>query len=133
MTAQLLFTALLTTISLMAFTHLRQIPLVGVAVICAALFGVYLVWMPDQATLIANLIGVGRGTDLVLYVWVMISSAVLLILYLKSRAQFEVVTALARAVALSEQRRDAQRELVPFESKPRMASRRKSRNESRRK
>jgi hypothetical protein len=130
MIAQLLFTALLTTISLMAFGQLRQIPLVGVAVICAALFGIYLVWMPDQATLIAHLIGVGRGTDLVLYVWVMISSAVLLILYLKSRAQFEVITALARAIALSEQRRDAQREVALFESKP-MA--RKSRNERRRK
>ena len=68
MIAQIVFTLLLIAIVLMAIVQLRRIPLVGAAVICAALFGGYLVWIPQHATLIAHLTGVGRGTDLVLYV-----------------------------------------------------------------
>ena len=100
MIAQLFFTALLTMIVLTAFVQLRQIPLVGATVICAAIFGGYLVWVPDHATLIAHWMGIGRGTDLILYVWILISSAILLILYLNAREQFQVITVLARTIAL---------------------------------
>ena len=44
--------------------------------------------------------GIGRGTDLILYVWILISSAILLILYLNARQQFQVITVLARTIAL---------------------------------
>jgi hypothetical protein len=104
MIAQIVFTLLLIAIVLMAFVQLRRIPLVGAAVICAALFGGYLVWIPQHATLIAHLIGVGRGTDLVLYVWVLISFAILFVLYLNTREQFQIITVLARTVALAEAR-----------------------------
>jgi len=104
MIAQFFFTALLITIALVAFAQLRQIPLVGAPVLCAAFFGGYLVWMPDNATAIAHSIGIGRGADLILYVWVLISCAILLILYLNIRRQAEIITALARAIALSEHR-----------------------------
>jgi small membrane protein len=104
MIAQFFFTALLLAIGLVTFAQLRQIPLVGATILCAALFGGYLVWMPDHATVIAHWIGIGRGTDLILYVWVLISSAILLVLYLNVRAQLAIITVLARAIALSEAR-----------------------------
>lgn len=104
MIAQIVFTLLLIAIVLMAIVQLRRIPLVGAAVICAALFGGYLVWIPQHATLIAYLTGVGRGTDLLLYVWVLISFAILFVLYLNTREQFQIITVLARTVALAEAR-----------------------------
>jgi small membrane protein len=108
MIAQITFSLVLLAIVLMAFVQVRQIPLVGAAVISAALFGGYLIWNPDNATAMAHWFGVGRGTDLVLYVWVLISSAVMLILYLNSREQFQIVTGLARAIALAEASTNAQ-------------------------
>ena len=100
MIAQALFTLLLLAVVLVAFAQLRQIPVLGGAVICIALFGAYIVWVPDHATYLANSIGIGRGADLVLYIWVLISSAVLLLLHLNSRNQLELITALARRMAL---------------------------------
>jgi len=104
MIAQIVFSLVLLAILLMAIVQLRQIPLVGAVVICAALFGGYLIWSPEQATAMAHWLGVGRGTDLVLYVWVLISFAVMLILYFNSREQLQSVTSLARAIALAEAR-----------------------------
>ena len=100
MIAQVVFTIILFAVLLAAFAQLRQIPLVGGLVIWAALSGAYLVWMPDHATYVANLFGIGRGADLVFYIWVLISSAVLLLLYLNSREQLQLITALARKIAL---------------------------------
>ena len=102
MIAQLFFTVVLTVVTLVAFAQLSQIPVVGLVVICAALFGGYIVWVPDHATYLANLIGIGRGADLLLYVWVLISCAILLLLYLNLREQSQLITALARKMALAE-------------------------------
>jgi hypothetical protein len=109
MIAQVVFTVVLIAVMLVAFAQLPRIPLVGGMVVCAALFGTYIVWMPDHATYLANLVGIGRGTDLVLYVWVLISCATLLLLYLNLREQFQVITALARRMALA----DASRQETP--------------------
>jgi hypothetical protein len=102
MIAQVVFTIMLIAVVMIAFAQLPRIPLVGGMVICAALFGAYIVWMPDQATYLANLIGIGRGADLVLYVWVLISCAILLLLYLNLREQLQLITALARRMALTD-------------------------------
>jgi small membrane protein len=106
MIAQVVFTIVLIAIALIAFAQLPQIPLIGGAVICTALFGAYIVWMPEHATYLANLIGIGRGADLVLYVWVLIGSATMLLLYLKLREQFQLITTLARKMALADAARD---------------------------
>jgi hypothetical protein len=106
MIAQVLFTLILIAVLLVAFAQLRQIPLVGGLVVCIALFGDYVIWVPDHATYLANLVGIGRGADLILYVWVLIGSAVLLLLYLNSREQLQLITILAREMALAEAERD---------------------------
>ena len=109
MIAQILFTLVLSAVVLIAFAQLPQIPLVGSIAIVAAVFGAYIVWMPDHATYLANLIGIGRGADLVLYVWVLISSAVLLLLYLNIREQLQLITELVRSMALAEARRPSKK------------------------
>lgn len=102
MIAQVLFTLALLAVVLIALAQLAQLPLIGGASICVALFGIYLVWMPEEATYIAKFVGVGRGADLIMYIWILISFSVLLLLYLSTRNQLQLITALARNIALKE-------------------------------
>ena len=106
MIAQVVFTLVLMAVMLIAFAQFPQIPLVGGVVISAALFGAYIVWMPDHATYLANWVGIGRGADLVLYVWVLISCAILLLFYLNIRDQLQLITTLARRMALADAARE---------------------------
>ena len=105
MIAQIVFSFILSAVLFVAFAQLGRIPLVGGIVICAALFGGYLVWMPGHATYLANAVGIGRGADLIFYVWVLISSAILLLLHLNAQEQLRLITMLARALALSDAER----------------------------
>ncbi len=70
----------------------------------AAVTGLYFVWLPSHATWLAAQVGVGRGVDLILYVWVVISLIVLLNLHLKLRVQTELITVLARELAIANAR-----------------------------
>jgi small membrane protein len=60
------------------------------------------VWVPEHASRLASLVGIGRGVDLVLYTWVVISLIMLLNLHLKLRSQMELITVLARRIAIDE-------------------------------
>ncbi len=101
MIAQLFLTALLFAILLYAWRSYRLAPTVGLLGVAAAAAGLYFVWVPAHATALAEFAGVGRGVDLIIYVWVAISLIMLLNLHLKLRAQMEVITALARTIALA--------------------------------
>ena len=113
MIAQILFTLVLLGVVLIAFAQLARLPLIGGAVICVALFGIWLVWMPEEATRIAHFVGVGRGADLVMYMWVLISFSVWLVLYLALRDQLHLITALAREIALKQSSRSLPEALTP--------------------
>ena len=47
-----------------------------------------------------NLPASAAGVDLIIYVWVVISLLIVLNLHLKLRAQMELITALAREIAI---------------------------------
>ena len=66
----------------------------------AACGGLYFVWFPTHATFLAEAVGVGRGVDLIIYVWVVISLLVVFNLHLKLRSQMELITGLAREIAI---------------------------------
>jgi hypothetical protein len=102
MIAQFFLTAMLFAILLYASMTYRQAPVIGFVSVIAALCGLYFVWFPTHATSLAALVGIGRGVDLVLYTWVVISLIMLLNLHLKLRAQMELITRLARKIALAE-------------------------------
>jgi hypothetical protein len=102
MIAQLVLTALLLVVLLYARIEYRHSPAVGLVSALASLTGLYFVWVPSRATQLATWAGVGRGVDLIIYIWVAISLIVLLNLHLKIRAQMELITILARALAISE-------------------------------
>jgi hypothetical protein len=102
MIARSLLTVALCVILFYAWVEYRRSPAIGILSMLAAIFGLYFVWIPSHATLLAELAGVGRGVDLIIYVWVVISFLLLLNLHLKLRAQMELITVLARAVAIAE-------------------------------
>ena len=87
-----------------ALVAARRTRLLGAMIGLAALAGLYFVWWPQSANQLAHAVGIGRGADLVLYVWVVLSMLVALNLHLRLKAQAELATRLARALALLEAR-----------------------------
>jgi hypothetical protein len=102
MIAQIFFSLLLCTVFLYAWIEYRRSPVVAVLSSVVALAGLYFVWVPSHSTWLAEFVGIGRGVDLILYTWVGISLIVILNLHLKLRTQLELITVLARKIALLE-------------------------------
>jgi len=102
MIAQFVLSALLAAILLYAWTEYRRSPAVALLSVLVATAGLYFVWFPAHSTWVAELAGIGRGVDLILYIWVCISLIVLLNLHLKLRTQTELITMLARKAAIAE-------------------------------
>lgn len=104
MIARFVLTVLLLGVVLYSWNEYRRAPVVGFLAMIASLIGTYFVWSPAQATVLAEYVGVGRGADLVIYLWVVISLIIFLNLHLKLRAQMEVITVLARELAFANAR-----------------------------
>ena len=101
MIAQFILTALLCATLFYAWFEYPRSPAVGLLTVVAAWAGLFFVWFPEQASRLAGWVGIGRGVDLVIYVWIAISLIVLLNLHLKIRSQMELITALARTIAIA--------------------------------
>src|SRR5262245_66349080 len=101
MIAQVVLSLLLGIVIVYAWGEYRRSPIVAALSCAVSLMGFYFVWIPSHATRVAELFGIGRGADLVLYLWVCISLIVLLNLHLKLRTPHELLTALARSIALA--------------------------------
>jgi hypothetical protein len=101
MIAQVMLSLLLCGVLVYSWAEYRRSPVVALMSFVVSLAGLYFVWVPDHSTRLAEFAGVGRGVDLILYTWVAISLIVLLNLHLKLRAQLELITALARTIALA--------------------------------
>jgi hypothetical protein len=100
MIAQIFLSILLFGILFYAWVEYRRSPVVGLAAMLAACGGLYFVWLPTHATMLAEIAGIGRGVDLIIYVWVVISLVIFLNLHLKLRSQMELITELAREIAI---------------------------------
>ena len=73
-----------------------------VALVLFALLNIYAVMRPDDLSALARLVGVGRGTDLVLYALVVAFMAGMFSFYQRFRVVDRRYTELARTVALRE-------------------------------
>ena len=85
----------------------RRSPAVALALMLASLAGIWFAWMPQQLTAVANALGVGRGTDLALYLWVSISFLALAGLALQLRHLQGQLTILVREIAILQAREQA--------------------------
>ena len=113
MGAQVILSILLGGILLYAWTEFRRSPAVSLFSMVLSTGGLYFVWVPAHSTYLAELVGIGRGADLILYVWVCISLILLLNLHLKLRMQMELLTMLARKLALADPKRAVSRRVGP--------------------
>lgn len=100
----MIFSALLTLflLGLIVYALLQQksFPMVARSLPIVSLFGIYVAWFPESTSRIAGWVGIGRGVDLMLYVWIMASGLLILVLHLKLVAQHRQLTELARYVAI---------------------------------
>jgi hypothetical protein len=83
-----------------AFLQRQKSRLVSTSLAIVSLGGIYLVLDPDRANDLAHLAGVGRGADLIVYCWVVISLMVSVNLQFKIMALRGDITELARELAL---------------------------------
>lgn len=71
---------------------------VGLMAIVVA--GFVFVWMPNITNRLAALVGVGRGADLMMYLWIVLNLLLIIRLHIKLREQSEAMTQLARWISL---------------------------------
>jgi small membrane protein len=90
---------------LYAFMQRQKSRLLSKAISIVALTGIYLVLFPEHTNELAHFVGVGRGADLVLYCWLVISIIVSMNLQLQILQLQRLITELAREMVLQDTRR----------------------------
>ena len=66
----------------------------------SVVIGIVLTWMPGLSNTIAHFLGVGRGADLIFYIWILVSMLGLASLYFSFNRNNKQITELTRALAL---------------------------------
>jgi hypothetical protein len=102
MIISLLLILTLVCVSLYAYRVIVRGAMVGLILLFFSGIAIFFVFFPNQTILIANLLGVGRGTDLLLYICFMIGIILMLLIHVKFQQQSMLITHLARAMALNE-------------------------------
>lgn len=97
-----LLTVILVGILFVALLQKNAGRLLKLGVVGSVGVGILITWFPDSANRIASVVGVGRGADLIFYLWILISVLVFLLLYVKLVSLSQALTRLARHVALRE-------------------------------
>ena len=100
MAMQFILTIILISYAVYALFQRQNAHYVSEVTSFAALLGLLLVWRPDTATTIAHWVGVGRGADLVFYCFILAGLIVSFHLHLCIKRSNQLITELARAVAL---------------------------------
>jgi hypothetical protein len=89
-----------TILACYALSQRRKTPIVSVVILAISTIGNIFVLFPDLATTLAHFTGVGRGVDLIIYAFILISLCAIFNLHLRIRANAAVMTILARAIAI---------------------------------
>jgi hypothetical protein len=97
--------ALLVFCALYGWRQRSLSPIVGFVTPLTCVVGIVLVVRPDWSSDAARLLGVGRGADLVLYIWTAITILVLANVHFRLRAQHAMITLLTRQITIIEARR----------------------------
>lgn len=84
------------------FNRLRSRLLDRIIVLLLGLVGIVMAVMPDWTTSLAQLVGVGRGADLLMYLGLVGFAFLYLLLYSKLRDLESSLTDLARAIAIEQ-------------------------------
>ena len=88
-----------------AYTIMIRGNFVALLLLLSALTAIFFVIFPDETIVIANKLGVGRGTDLLLYFCFITGAILVLLIHVKFRQQSIMITELARAIAIARPQR----------------------------
>lgn len=105
MIIQFVLASMLSLIALLAFMRSHKAPVIGFPVMGLACLGIIFVIFPNITQIIANHVGVSRGVDLVIYVFMAIMLVVILDIYLRIQAMLDRQTILVRHICLQESER----------------------------
>lgn len=97
---QLVLASILCLILIYALSQSKKSRVIASIISIFCLMGLVFVTFPGISTYIANLFGVGRGADLVIYLFVVIALFAIFNLHLRLRANVEQLTSLVRAIAI---------------------------------
>jgi|GraSoi2013_100cm_1033763.scaffolds.fasta_scaffold18393_3 hypothetical protein len=101
---QVLLVSALAVFAVWACAQWSRAPIVTLVAGLLALFGMALSLRPEISSHLAHFMGVGRGADLLFYCFILLAMTAILNLHLRLRAQQDMITALTRAIALSNPR-----------------------------
>jgi len=97
---QVILALLLLFILVLYFSRLRSSVLDRLVVVVFSILGISMIIAPDWTNWAANLVGVGRGADLLIYLAIVGFGFVILLFYSKIKALDASITDLARSVAI---------------------------------
>jgi hypothetical protein len=100
MIIQIILSSCFFFIALYGVAHLRKIKLVSTGMILLSVVAIYFIWNPGITNTLANLIGIGRGADLMMYCFLVFVIFQLIVLHVKLHTQTMLLTKLARRVAI---------------------------------
>lgn len=101
MIVQVLLTSFFIVLFIYGIASSTRSKLIARSLASLSLALVYFTWVPEHANSVAHILGVGRGADLLLYMWFPVSSFMLLLMNLKTNRLHRELTEIARAIALA--------------------------------
>jgi hypothetical protein len=101
---QIILVSALAVFGAWACAQWRRAPIVSLPAGLLAFFGMAVSIRPEISNYLAHFVGVGRGADLLFYCFILLTMTAILNLHLRLRAQQDMITALTRAIALSNPR-----------------------------
>jgi hypothetical protein len=110
---QAILVLLLLAIAGLYFTRLRKKTIDRLIILLFIFTGIFLVLAPNVTTAIANVLGVGRGADLIMYMGLLALSFFCLLLYSRIRELEASLTELVRLIAIDQARKPDQRVETP--------------------
>jgi len=100
MMIQPILSAMLLGILLFTLMQSRKGVLLRTTMLLSVVLGMIFTWAPGLANDIAHYLGVGRGADLIFYIWILVSMLALVALYIGINRQGKQITELTRTLAL---------------------------------
>lgn len=100
MPIRILLTSILLTILCIALVRRKTFPPAALSLAAVCSTGIMLVWFPEFAMRLALMLGVGRGTDLIFYCFIVATLAVSMWLFFSLKSAELKITVLAREIAI---------------------------------
>lgn len=101
MTSSIILTFLIIGLFAYSLSARKRIPVLSKFMFLLCFLGSFLAWRPDITTQFANFIGIGRGVDLLFYLFIIVSLFIFVNLHIKIKEQEYMLTQICRRIAIN--------------------------------